>query len=130
MAQTGNTAIAWATTRLRVENGCFPRDQRDRADAEPAAGRRLILLRGGLAERFLERALASGLAGDRQLRGPSGDAAGERCGTLAARDLDRRALTELGEQPGAVLLWRLIRLVTGGRSGTEAASRLLCGRIV
>ena len=68
------------------------------------------MLRGGLAERFLERALASGLAGDRQLRGPDGDAAGERCGTLAARDLDRRALTELAEQPGAVLLGRLTGL--------------------
>ena len=67
------------------------------------------LLRGrGLGERLLECAFAAGLAGDRQLRGPDGDAAGERFGALAARDLDWCALTELGEQSGAVLLRRFL----------------------
>ena len=68
------------------------------------AERGLAVLGGGLGERLLECALAAGLSGDRQLRGPSGDAAGERCGALAARDLDWCTLTELSEQPGAVLL--------------------------
>jgi hypothetical protein len=68
------------------------------------ADRKLAVLGGGLGERLHECALAAGLAGDRQLRRPSGDAADERCRALAASDLNRRALTELGEQPGAVLL--------------------------
>jgi hypothetical protein len=68
------------------------------------ADRKLAVLGGGLGERLLQCALAAGLAGNRQLRGPSGDAADERCGALAARDLYRRTLTELSEQPGAVLL--------------------------
>ena len=69
------------------------------------AERRLAVLGGGLGERLLECALAAGFAGDRQLWGPGGDAADERCGALAARDLYRCTLTELSEQPGAVLLW-------------------------
>src|SRR4051794_38536441 len=59
---------------------------------------------GGVNEGFLECALAAGLAGNRQLRGPSGDADDERCGALAARDLDWCTPTDLSEQPGAVLL--------------------------
>jgi len=67
-------------------------------DALPALGeqevrRKLGVLGGGLGERLLECALAAGLAGNRQLRGPNGDAADERCGALAARDLDWCALT-------------------------------------
>lgn len=69
------------------------------------ADRKLAVLGGGLGERFLHCALAAGLAGNRQLRGPGGNAADECCGALAARDLDRCTLTELSEQPGAVLLW-------------------------
>jgi hypothetical protein len=62
-------------------------------DALPALGeqevrRKLGVLGGGLGERLLECPLAAGLAGNRQLRGPNGDAADERCGALAARDLD------------------------------------------
>ena len=67
-------------------------------DALPALGeqevrRKLGVLGGGLGERLLECALAAGLAGNRQLRGPNGDAADERCGALAACDLDWCALT-------------------------------------
>jgi hypothetical protein len=69
-----------------------------------AADRKLAVLLGGLSERLLECALATGPAGNRQLRGPSGDAANERCGALAARDLDWCTLTELSEQPRAVRL--------------------------
>ena len=64
----------------------------------------LAVLRGGLGERLLECALASGLAGDCQLRGPGGDATGERCGAFTTRDLDWCTLTDLSEQPRAVLL--------------------------
>src|SRR6476620_10053464 len=67
-------------------------------DALPALGeqgvrRKLGVLGGGLGERLLECALAAGLAGNRQLRGPNGDAADERCGALAAGDLDWCTLT-------------------------------------
>src|SRR5690348_11271657 len=71
------------------------------------ADRKLFLCRGGLGERLLERAFAAGLAGDGELRGPSGDAAGERCGALAAGDLDWCTVTDLREQPRAVLLRQL-----------------------
>jgi hypothetical protein len=71
---------------------------------ESVADRKLAVLGGGLGERLLQCALAAGLARNRQLRGPSGDAADERCGALAARDLYRCTLTELSQQPGAVLL--------------------------
>src|SRR3954468_17223390 len=72
-----------------------------------AAGE-LLLLAGGLGQRLLERAVATRLAGDRQLRGPRRDSAGESSRTFAARDLDRRALAELGEQARPVVLRGLI----------------------
>jgi hypothetical protein len=70
----------------------------------PVVGKKLVLCRGGLGERLLERAFAAGFAGDRQLRGPSGDTPGERCGALTPRDLDWCTVTDLREQPRAVLL--------------------------
>ncbi len=80
----------------------FANDARQRPPGPTSAT--LVLFRGGLGERLLERAFAAGFAGHRQLRGPSGDPAGQRCGALAAGDLDWRTLTELGEQASAVLL--------------------------
>src|SRR3954469_14335086 len=73
----------------------------------PATGE-LILLAGALGQRLLERALATGLAGDRQLGGPRGNAADERRRAFAAGDLDRCPLAELGEQPSRVVLRGLV----------------------
>src|ERR1700756_484491 len=75
-----------------------------RASQHPVADRKLSVLGGGLGERLLDCALAAGRAGDRQLRGPGGDAADECCGALAARDLDRCPPAQLSEQPRAVRL--------------------------
>ena len=93
--ELGDALISPAAA-IAIDASLRPRDRRLAGNS--------VLFRGGLSERFLERALPAGRAGDRQLRRPSRDAARERCGALAARDLDRCALTDLGEQPGAVLL--------------------------
>jgi len=88
--------------------GCYREQRGNSSDRDFAlvvcGSEELAVLGGGLGERLLECALAAGLSGDRQLRGPSGDAAGERSGALAARDFDWCALTDLSEQSGAVLL--------------------------
>ena len=90
-------AHPWSVMHDRTWNAC-------RAWLPALAGRKLAVLGGSLGECLFQGALAAGLTGNRQLRGPSGDATDERCGSLAARDLDRCTLTDLSEQPGAVLL--------------------------
>ena len=85
-------------------NGSASYGSQSRGAAVSCGWMKLLGFRRGRGERFLERAFAAGFAGDGQFRGPGGDAAGERCGALAARDLDWCTLAELGEQPGAVLL--------------------------
>src|SRR5207248_3039412 len=83
-----NRSIVIAVISPATRKPAVPITGTARSSARPG----LILFDDGLGQRLLERALAAGLAGDRQLRGPRGDAANERCSALAARDLDRSAL--------------------------------------
>src|SRR3954471_23408284 len=112
---TNATSRAFATVQSTVPICASARGSRRRrprlsprdAGATPSKGE-LVRFAGSLGQRLLERALPAGLAGDRQLGGPCGDAADERCRAFAARDLDRCALAELGEQPCPVVLRGLI----------------------
>jgi hypothetical protein len=95
-----DTEHTFTADRLDSEES-YHRNDRPRPqgviESEASEATELAVLLSGLRKRLLECALATGPAGDRQLRRPSRDAANERCGALATRDFDWCTLPELSK---------------------------------